>query len=116
VIPDAEMPALYRLAEAFVFPSLKEGWGLVVLEAIASGLPVITSRQPPFTEFLTEAHALLINPNSSSELAQAMHTVLKPELAKFWVQRSQVILPHYSWAASATKHLEHYHQLVNSDQ
>jgi glycosyltransferase involved in cell wall biosynthesis len=43
VIPDRDLPALYRIADAFVFPSVKEGWGLVVLEAIAAGVPVITS-------------------------------------------------------------------------
>ena len=33
VVPDADLPALYRLADAFIFPSVQEGWGLVVLEA-----------------------------------------------------------------------------------
>ncbi|MEM6256585.1 MAG: MSMEG_0565 family glycosyltransferase [Cyanobacteria bacterium P01_D01_bin.156] len=54
VVPDADLPGLYRLADVFVFPSVQEGWGLVVLEAIASGLPVLTSNQAPFTEFLSE--------------------------------------------------------------
>ena len=54
IVADQDLPALYRLADAFVFPSIQEGWGLVVLEAIASHIPVLVSNQPPFTEFLSE--------------------------------------------------------------
>jgi glycosyltransferase involved in cell wall biosynthesis len=49
---------LCRCVNAFVFPSLKEGWGLAVLEAIASGLPIVASNIPPFTEFLDNSKAL----------------------------------------------------------
>src|SRR5713101_9745543 len=51
-LPQALMPALYRAAAALVFPSIKEGFGLVVLEAMACGVPVVTSRIAPFTEYL----------------------------------------------------------------
>jgi glycosyltransferase-like protein len=51
-LPQAVMPALYRAADVLVFPSVKEGFGLVVLEAMASGVPVVTSRIAPFTEYL----------------------------------------------------------------
>ena len=115
VIPDTQLPALYRLADAFVFPSVKEGWGLVVLEAIASGIPVITANQPPFTEFLTAQQALLVDPNSPTAIAQAMRSILAPELASSLVQHSQTILPHYSWDASAKMHLVHYHELLKRE-
>ena len=59
-MPDAEMPSLYRLANALVFPSVKEGFGLVVLEAMASGTPVVTSRIAPFTEYLGERRRGLV--------------------------------------------------------
>ena len=48
------MPALYRCADVLVLPSLNEGFGLVVLEAMASGTPVVISRIAPFTEYLRE--------------------------------------------------------------
>lgn len=112
VIPDETLPALYRLADAFVFPSVKEGWGLVVLEAIASGIPVITAKQPPFTEFLTGHQALLVDPNSPDAIAQAMRSILTPDLAHALVQNSQAILPHYAWDASARLHLVHYDELL----
>ena len=116
VIPEAELPALYRIADAFVFPSVKEGWGLVVMEAIASGLPVITSNQSPFTEFLSKTQALLIDPNSPEAIAQAMRSITQPELAHSLVQQSQSILSRYTWEASAELHLHHYQQRLTYSQ
>ena len=114
VIPDSDLPALYRLADAFVFPSVTEGWGLVVLEAIASGIPVITSNQPPFTEFLTDKQALLVNPNSSEAIARAMQTVLQPNVSQNLVQQSQPVCDRYTWKSSAQMHLTHYNQLLKN--
>lgn len=111
VITDSDLPALYRLADAFLFPSLKEGWGMVVLEAIASGLPVITSNQPPLTEFLSEGQGLFVDPESPSEIAAAMAKVLQPDLAQSLVNRSQTVLSQYTWEASAQLHLDYYQQL-----
>ncbi len=91
---------------------MQEGWGLVVLEAIAAELPVITSNQPPFTEFLSETQALLIDPNEPIQIAQAMRLITEPPLSRAIIQNSQSILPHYSWETSARKHLEVYYTLV----
>lgn len=113
VISDEDLPALYRAADAFVFPSVKEGWGLVLMEAIASGLPVIISRQPPFTEFLSDSQALLVDPLCATAIAQAMRSILNPTLAQSLVQNSQSILSQYTWTASAHMHLHHYHHLLS---
>ncbi|MEM7795702.1 MAG: MSMEG_0565 family glycosyltransferase [Cyanobacteria bacterium P01_C01_bin.118] len=109
VIPDAALPALYRLADVFVFPSVQEGWGLVVLEAIASGLPVITSHQPPFTEFLSEQTAILVEPGDGDEIAAAMVSLLDPNIAQPLIQNSHSIIDQYSWQHSARMHLDLYH-------
>jgi glycosyltransferase-like protein len=114
VILDSELPALYRIADAFVFPSVKEGWGLVLLEAIASGLPVITSNQPPFTEFLSESQAILVDPDSPDAIAQAMRAIVEPDRSISLVQQSQSVLACYTWEASAKMHLHHYQQLLAS--
>ena len=113
VLPDTELAALYRLADAFVFPSVKEGWGLVVLEAIASGLPVITSNQPPFTEFLSDRQALLIDPSSPKAIAAAMRQVIQPEIRRSLVEQSQSICQDYTWIVSAKMHVDQYTQLLN---
>lgn len=115
VIADAELPALYRTADAFVFPSLKEGWGLVLLEAIASGLPVLTANQSPFTEFLDQTQALLVDPNSPIAIAQGMRAIVQSDRRSALIQQSQPILLNYTWQTSAKVHVHHYQQLLNSD-
>ena len=113
-IPDRDLPALYRTADAFVFPSLKEGWGLVVLEAIASGLPVLTANQPPFTEFLTPQQALLIDPTFPDAIAQAMLNIVQPKVADTLIHNSQSAYIPYTWEASARMHLDQYQKLLES--
>jgi glycosyltransferase-like protein len=108
VVADDELPVLYRCADAFVFPSLKEGWGLVVMEAIASQLPVITSHFPPFTEFLTPDQALLVDPTSVDAIAYAMRQIIQPYMAQTLVYHSQSVLAEYTWTRAAQMHLECY--------
>lgn len=108
VIADADLPVLYHAADAFVFPSLKEGWGLVVFEAIASGLPIIVSNQPPFTEFLTSQQALFVEPNSPDAIAEAMLNISRPEIAQSLIHHSQILCEQYTWQSSAQMHLTHY--------
>jgi glycosyltransferase involved in cell wall biosynthesis len=75
-VPYATLPDLYRGALAFVFPSLWEGFGLPVLEAMACGTPVITSAGSG-TEEAAGAAALLVNPADSLDLHQAMAQLLE---------------------------------------
>lgn len=114
VIPDADLPALYRLADTFVFPSVKEGWGLVVLEAIASGLPVITSNQEPFTEFLTPQQAMLVDPESVDAIAAALLQSLQPDYRNRLIKVSQSVCSRYTWKASAQAHLDAYRELLHT--
>lgn len=111
VVPNEALPAIYRLADAFVFPSVKEGWGLVVLEAIASGLPVLTANQPPFTEFLSAADACLVDPEDVDAIAAGMLKISQPNSPNSQV-RSQDIAQRFNWQTSAQMHLNLYRQLV----
>ncbi|HEY9641317.1 MAG TPA: glycosyltransferase, partial [Coleofasciculaceae cyanobacterium] len=116
VIADRDLPTLYQAANAFVFPSLKEGWGLVVLEAIASGLPILTSRQPPFTEFLSDQQALLVNPHQPAAIAQAMQQMIQPDVAKSLLDQSQPLCEFYTWDHSARLHVDGYRRLLTASQ
>lgn len=114
VIPDKDIPVLYRCADAFIFPSIKEGWGLVLLEAIASGLPIVTSNIPPFTEFLDRNSASLINPNSTQEIADAMLDIINKNRSQNLIQNAAFIPSQYSWQKSAQLHLKLYYKLIES--
>ena len=114
VVPDDVLPVLYRLADAFVFPSVQEGWGLVVLEAIASGLPVLVSAQAPFTEFLSDVEACLVNPLDVKAIAVGMDNTVKPQIAQGYIDNSAPVAGRYSWLTSAKMHLELYKQLQTS--
>lgn len=112
VISDADLPALYHSADAFVFPSVKEGWGLVLLEAIAAGLPILTTNQLPFTEFLNDTQAILVDPNFPTAIAQGIRQMIQPETARSLIHHSQYILPHYTWEKSAQKHVDEYQKFL----
>ncbi len=72
-VADAEMPTLYRAADAFAFPSEREGFGLVVLEAQAAGLPVVASDLPVLREFLSPGEDCLMVPaGDAAALAEAL--------------------------------------------
>jgi glycosyltransferase involved in cell wall biosynthesis len=77
-VSDEQLRALYRKATVFVYPSLFEGFGLTILEAMASGCPVITSAISCLPEIAGNA-ALQINPHDENELAEAILSLLENE-------------------------------------
>lgn len=76
-VPEKHKAALYRGATVFLFPSLYEGFGLPVLEAMASGTPVITSITSALPDVAGDA-ALLVDPLNVTDIAQALHQLLDP--------------------------------------
>lgn len=112
VLSDADLPVLYRTADVFVFPSIKEGWGMVVLEAIASHLPVIIPHQPPFTEFLNHHQAEWIDPENVEAIAQAMLTMINSTQHQTLITNSQSVLPKYTWEQSAKLHTSEYAKMM----
>jgi glycosyltransferase-like protein len=113
VIADADLPALYRRADAFVFPSIQEGWGLVLLEAIAARLPILTSQQAPFTEFLDNRQACFVDPQDPAAIAVGMRAIINPAIAPNLIHHSQSVLAQYTWEKSAHLHLHFYQQIKN---
>jgi glycosyltransferase involved in cell wall biosynthesis len=75
-LPDEQVTALYQQATALVMPSLEEGFGLPVLEAMAAGSPVLHSKHPALLEVAGGA-GLAFDSNDSEELARLMHKIAK---------------------------------------
>ncbi len=107
-VPDAELPQWYRAAEAFVYPSLFEGFGLPVLEAMACGTPVLCSHIGSLTEIVGEA-ALTVPPMAESEWMAAMALLARqPQLRQELGRRSLAQAQKFSWEATALATLEVY--------
>ncbi len=111
-IADADMPALYRLATTLVFPSVKEGFGLCVIEAMACGTPVIVSSIRPFTDYLGEQDAIWCDPHQVGSIADAMVASLQPGLRDRLVPRGQLTAARHDWRDVATRHLPLYQKLA----
>jgi glycosyltransferase-like protein len=109
--PQELMPALYRAATALVFPSTKEGFGLVVLEAMASGVPVVTSRIAPFTEYLGDDDVKWCDPFDPAAIAEAMSASLDARCRERLVARGLNVARRHSWRTTAQAHLAVYDRL-----
>jgi glycosyltransferase-like protein len=113
-LPQALMPALYRAADALVFPSVKEGFGLVVLEAMASGVPVVTSRIAPFTEYLDGGDVAWCDPGDTASIAQAMTVALQGPSREALIARGFAIAARHDWSRVAHAHLPAYEALAEA--
>jgi glycosyltransferase involved in cell wall biosynthesis len=100
-VDDADLPALYTLADLFVFPSLYEGFGLPVLEAMACGTPVVCSDASSLPEVAGDA-ALLVDPLDVEGWTQAMGQALNDEeLRRRLVARGLAQARRFTWERAA---------------
>lgn len=106
-VSDEDLPYVMSGAEVFVFPSLYEGFGIPVLEAFASGVPVVASRGGALQEIGGEA-VEYVNPESTDEIAQAIIKLLSSqELRKNKVDEGLKRIKGFGWEKCAGETLEH---------
>jgi glycosyltransferase involved in cell wall biosynthesis len=104
-----ELAALYRGASAFVYPTLYEGFGLPILEAMACGVPVVAGDAPAVREVAQDA-VVRVNPRDVVELAAAIRRVLEqPELRAQLAAAGRARAHEYSWQRAAAATLAAYH-------
>jgi len=100
-VEDADLPALYRGADLFVFPSFYEGFGLPVLEAMACGVPVVCSGVSSLPEVAGDA-ALLVDPEDEDGLRWAMERALEDEgLRREMTARGRARAAQFTWERAA---------------
>ena len=111
-VPAEDIPALYAGARLFAFPSLYEGFGMPVLEAMASGVPVVCSDRASVPEVAGDA-ALLVDPEDYSAFAAQMERVLlDEELRRVLIQKGFERAGAFSWKRCAEETFKAYKQAV----
>lgn len=111
-IPDDDLPALFSLADLFVFPSQYEGFGLPVLEAMACGTPVITSNLSSLPEVAGDA-ALLVSPTDIAGLAGAIRRVMGDAgLRLSMAEKGMAQVARFSWRRCALETVAFYEEIA----
>ncbi len=111
-VPEGELAALYNGADVFVYPSLYEGFGMPVLEAMACGTPVVTSAVGSIPEVAGNA-ALLIDPHQPEEIAHAILNVISNvSRRERMIENGLAQAQRFSWAKAAQQVLDVYRECV----
>jgi glycosyltransferase involved in cell wall biosynthesis len=113
-VPDGLLPPLYNVATAFVYPSLYEGFGMPVLEAMACGTPVISSNTSSLPEVVGEA-GILVDPLDINGLTSAMILLAKDaELRRGFTQKGLERAASFSWERTAKETIGVYEAALKS--
>jgi glycosyltransferase involved in cell wall biosynthesis len=111
-VAEADLPKLYAAAAVFVYPSLYEGFGLPVLEAMASGTAVLSSKSSSIPEVAGDA-CLLVDPYSVEEISDGLRQMLdNPERRSQWAQAGLVRAREFTWQKCVDQTIDIYEKLT----
>ncbi|MFQ5525577.1 MAG: glycosyltransferase family 4 protein [Thermoanaerobaculia bacterium] len=111
-VPSSDLPTIYQQAALFLYPTLYEGFGFPVVEAMASGIPVITSNKSALKE-VAEGYADLVNPVDVENMAEAIaHCMSDPEHCRALARLGKRRAEDFHWQRTARKTLEVYMQVL----
>ncbi len=114
-VVNTDLPAIINQCEVFLYPSLRESFGIPILEGMACGVPVITSNTSSMPEIAGDA-ALIVDPHKSEEITNAIQTILanetlKNELCEKGMERAKK----FTWKNMAEQYLKLYEEVYNEE-
>ncbi len=113
-VSDEDLSAIYSAASVYVHPSLYEGFGIMILEAMAAGVPVVTSNVSSLPEVVGDA-GLLVDPKNPSDIAQKIEQILSdPEQALRLKNKGLERVKQYSWRKMAEQTLAVYQEVLGN--
>ncbi len=108
-VPNTDLPAIINQCTIFLYPSLRESFGIPILEGMACGVPVITSNTSSMPEVAGEDTALMVDPFNPSEITSAMRTLVEDKiLVQVLSEKGIKRAKHFSWETMAKNVLELY--------
>ena len=111
-VPEEDLIAIYNMADAFVFPSFYEGFGIPVLEGMACGVPVVTSNVSSMPEVGGDA-AIYFNPYDENDIAEKIKMVLDDkQLREEMILKGVEKVKEYSWEKCARETLKVYEEAL----
>ncbi len=105
IVADADMPALYRIADVLCCPSVVEGFGLCPLEALACGRPAVVSAIAPFTEHFGPDDVLWTDPSDPEAIAHALEAALEPATSRLFRRQGPAVARRFRWDSVAKAHV-----------
>lgn len=112
-VTEGELTGLYGISQILLCPSLQEGFGLCVLEALAARTAVVVSEQEPFTEYLTSEVACFVRPSSPASIAEGLSRLLHDEgQRQHLVQAGEAHAQKFSWQRVALEHERLYSRVL----
>ncbi|MBI2042630.1 MAG: glycosyltransferase family 4 protein [Candidatus Nealsonbacteria bacterium] len=112
-IPNEKIPFYLAMADCFVLPSIQEGFGIVVLEAQAAGLPVVASGVGGILDLIEDQKTgLLVEPGNVGQISEALFKIQSnPDFAKMLVENAKNVLPKYNWQNIANRVYDIYQKV-----
>jgi glycosyltransferase involved in cell wall biosynthesis len=114
-VPDSDLPAIYNLADLFVYPSLYEGFGIPLLEAMACGTPVVAAGASSIPE-VVEGAGVLVDPLDVDSITEGMgHVLADRELARRLRDKGFARASHFTWAKTARDTARVYRRVLSGE-
>jgi len=111
-IVNSDLPAIYSMAEIFLYPSLRESFGIPLLEAMSCGTPVISSSVFAMPE-VAEGAAYLVDPLNPDDIAAAIHTLMRDsKLRESYIEKGFLQSKKFSWQKMATQVIDLYKEVL----